>query len=45
MKPEKKVLNLIISKSGNTLETIANVNFIIKKIRKIFLLQKIKIII
>ena len=34
MKPEKKVLNLIISKSGNTLETIANVNFIIKKNQK-----------
>jgi len=29
--PKKKILNLIISKSGNTLETIANVNFIIKK--------------
>ena len=34
MKPEKKVLNLIISKSGNTLETIANVNFIVKKNQK-----------
>ena len=27
----KKVLNLIISKSGNTLETIANINFFSKK--------------
>ena len=31
IKSEKKTLNLIISKSGNTLETIANVNLIAKK--------------
>ena len=29
--PKKKNLNLIISKSGNTLETIANVNIFVKK--------------
>ena len=29
--PKKKFLNLIVSKSGNTLETISNVNIIIKK--------------
>ena len=28
---KKKILNLIISKSGNTLETISNVNILIKK--------------
>ena len=31
---KKKDLNLIISKSGNTLETIANVNFFVKKNQK-----------
>ena len=40
---KKNILNLIISKSGNTLETIANVNILIKKCDKIFLLLKIKI--
>jgi glucose-6-phosphate isomerase len=29
--PKKKCLNLIVSKSGNTLETISNVNILIKK--------------
>jgi glucose-6-phosphate isomerase len=31
---EKKILNLIVSKSGNTLETISNVNNLIKKNQK-----------
>ena len=31
---EKKCLNLIISKSGNTLETISNINLLIKKKQK-----------
>ena len=31
--PRKKCLNLIVSKSGNTLETISNVNILIKKKR------------
>ena len=31
---EKKILNLIVSKSGNTLETISNVNNLIKKGKK-----------
>ena len=30
-KPEKKYVNLIVSKSGNTIETIANVNLFVKK--------------
>ena len=34
IKSEKKTLNLIISKSGNTLETITNVNFLINKNQK-----------
>ena len=33
-KSNKKILNLIISKSGNTLETVANVNFYLKKNQK-----------
>ena len=33
----KKILNLVISKSGNTLETITNVNILIKKNQKKFL--------
>tara|TARA_B110000008_G_scaffold252656_1_gene267394 strand:- start:213 stop:1370 length:1158 start_codon:yes stop_codon:yes gene_type:complete len=38
---KKKILNLIISKSGNTLETIANVNILIKKKDKnIFITEK-----
>ena len=37
-----KYLNLIVSKSGNTLETISNSNIIIKKKIKIFLLQRIE---
>ena len=32
----KKIINLIISKSGNTLETISNVNVLIKKRKKYF---------
>ena len=39
---KKKFTNLIISKSGNTLETIVNANILIKKKIKIFLLLKIK---
>jgi len=31
---EKKILNLVVSKSGNTLETISNVNNLIKKNQK-----------
>ena len=42
---EKKIkaTNIIISKSGNTLETIANSNLLINQ-KKIFLLLKIKIV-
>ena len=39
---KKNYLNLIISKSGNTLETISNTNVIIKKKIKMFSLQKTK---
>ena len=40
-KNKSKNLNLIISKSGNTLETIANVNILIKKSdRNIFITEK-----
>ena len=35
-KPKKKKLNLIISKSGNTLETISNINVFIKRKDKNF---------
>ena len=43
IKKQKKILiNLIISKSGNTTETIVNANILIKKKIKIFLLQKKK---
>ena len=34
--PKKKYLNLVISKSGNTLETIVNSNLYIKKMIKMF---------
>ena len=44
-KKKKRYLNLIISKSGNTTETIVNTNIFVKKKIKIFLLQKIKKII
>jgi glucose-6-phosphate isomerase len=38
---KKKILNLIISKSGNTLETISNVNILIKKNdQNIFITEK-----
>ena len=41
IKNEKKITNIIISKSGNTLETISNVNILIKKNRKnIFITEK-----
>ena len=40
---KKKFINLIVSKSGNTLETISNSNIYIKKKIKIFLLQEKKI--
>ena len=41
---KKKSTNIIVSKSGNTLETISNFNLIKKKMIKIYLLQKIIII-
>ena len=41
----KSYNNLIVSKSGNTIETIVNLNTLIKKKIKIFLLQKIKTVI
>ena len=41
---KKNYNNLIISKSGNTLETIVNFNILVKKKIKIYLSQKIKII-
>ena len=38
---EKKILNIIVSKSGNTLETISNVNNLVKKNqKKIFIIEK-----
>ena len=37
-----KVINLIISKSGNTLETICNSNLLIKKKNNIFITEKKK---
>ena len=33
----KKILNLIVSKSGNTIETIVNSNILVKKKTKIYL--------
>ena len=39
---KKKITNLIISKSGNTVETIINTHLFLKKNKRIFLLQKIK---
>ena len=44
-KTKKNITNLVISKSGNTIETIVNSNILIKKKIKIFLLQRIKIVI
>ena len=41
----KKIINIIVSKSGNTIETIANSNMHLKKMIKVYLLLKIKIII
>ena len=43
IKEKKKYTNLIVSKSGNTIETVVNANILIKKKIEIFLLQKIKI--
>ena len=41
IKDEKKITNIIVSKSGNTLETISNANVLIKKNRKnIFITEK-----
>ena len=41
LKPQKKSLNIIISKSGNTLETISNSNILINKNDKnIFITEK-----
>jgi glucose-6-phosphate isomerase len=34
LEPNKKSLNLIISKSGNTLETVSNLNLILKSQKK-----------
>ena len=43
-KPEKKYVNLIVSKSGNTIETIANVNlFLKKKDKNIFITEERKV--
>jgi glucose-6-phosphate isomerase len=38
----KKITNLVISKSGNTIETIINANLLLKKKKRIYLLQKIR---
>ena len=38
----QKYFNIIISKSGNTLETISNVNILLKKKIKVFLLLRTK---
>ena len=40
--PKKKFVNLIVSKSGNTLETISNVNIYIKKNQKNILITENK---
>ena len=37
---KRKVVNLIISKSGNTLETISNSNILIKNKKNIFIVEK-----
>ena len=37
---KKKIINLIISKSGNTLETISNTNIITKNKKNIFIVEK-----
>ncbi len=37
---KKKIINLIISKSGNTLETISNSNILTKNKRNIFIVEK-----
>ena len=42
IKNKKSFLNLIISKSGNTLETITNANILVKKIIRIFSSHKIR---
>ena len=40
--PKKKYTNLIVSKSGNTLETISNFNILIKKNQKSFIISENK---
>ena len=40
--PKKKLTNLVISKSGNTLETITNVNLLIKEKKNIFITENKK---
>ena len=40
--PKKKITNLVISKSGNTLETIANVNLFVKEKKNIFITENKK---
>ena len=37
---KKKIINIIISKSGNTLETISNSNILIKNKKNIFIVEK-----
>ena len=39
---KEKITNLVISKSGNTLETIVNVNLLVKKRNNIFLTENKK---
>ena len=39
---DKKITNLVISKSGNTIETIINTNLLLKKNTRTYLLQKIR---
>ena len=36
----KKITNLVISKSGNTIETIINTNLLLKRSIRIYSLQK-----
>ena len=43
LKIQKKYTNLVISKSGNTTETIVNANILIKKRKKYFITEKKKI--
>ena len=40
LKDKKEITNLVISKSGNTLETIINVNLFLKKKKNIFITER-----